>query len=114
MVEMSPLSFAIAMKPEVFYDGQNEKSKKDIAAFLQTCIGKPMPDSEFCFPIGLSRPVLAVRRDIADLSQLALVQSLCQPRITPHWVRPLRPNPDGARLKAPGRVSAPSSPAHGR
>ena len=47
MVEMSPLSFAVAMKPEVFYNGQSEKAKKDIAAFLQTCIGKPMPDSEY-------------------------------------------------------------------
>jgi hypothetical protein len=46
MVEMSPLSYAIALKPEVFYENQCEKAKKDIAAFLESCIGKPMPDSE--------------------------------------------------------------------
>jgi len=61
MVEMSPLSFAIALKPDVFYDvsrsrfgvgrsadvqKQTDEAKKNIAAFLETCIGKPMPDSE--------------------------------------------------------------------
>lgn len=46
MVEMSPLSFAIALKPDVFFHGQDEGAKKNIAAFLETCIGKPMPDSE--------------------------------------------------------------------
>ena len=46
MVEMSPLSYAIALKPEVFYENQSDKAKKDIAAFLESCIGKPMPDSE--------------------------------------------------------------------
>jgi hypothetical protein len=73
MVEMSPLSFAIAFKPDVFYDvsglpthplpestgdrglggtsrltrqKQTDGAKKNIAAFLETCIGKPMPDSE--------------------------------------------------------------------
>jgi hypothetical protein len=46
MVEMSPLSYAIALKPEVFFENQSDKAKKDIAAFLESCIGKPMPDSE--------------------------------------------------------------------
>ena len=46
MVEMSPLSFAIALKPDVFYHGQEERAKKNIGAFLETCIGKPMPDSK--------------------------------------------------------------------
>lgn len=46
MVEMSPLSFAVALKPDVFFHNQSDKAKKDIAAFLETCIGKPMPDSE--------------------------------------------------------------------
>lgn len=45
MVEMSPLSFAIALKPDVFFHGQEEGTKKNIASFLETCIGKPMPDS---------------------------------------------------------------------
>ncbi|ORY33757.1 hypothetical protein BCR39DRAFT_491534 [Naematelia encephala] len=47
MVEMSPLSFAIAMAPETFYEPQDEQAKKNIAAFLQTCIGKPMPDTNW-------------------------------------------------------------------
>ena len=33
--------------------GQSEKAKKDIAAFLETCIGKPMPDSMTIRPLAL-------------------------------------------------------------
>lgn len=46
MVEMSPLSFAIALNPDVFFHSQSDKAKKNIAAFLESCIGKPMPDSQ--------------------------------------------------------------------
>ncbi|OCF41601.1 hypothetical protein I317_04613 [Kwoniella heveanensis CBS 569] len=47
MVEMSPLSFAIAMNPEVFYNNQSAEAKENICAFLQTCIGKRMPDTNW-------------------------------------------------------------------
>lgn len=47
MVEMSPMSFAIVLAPEVFYEGQSEKAKKDIAVFLDSCQNQPMPDSEW-------------------------------------------------------------------
>lgn len=46
MVEMSPMSFAIAMAPEIFYDKQTPKAKEDIAAFLNSCQSQPMPDSK--------------------------------------------------------------------
>ncbi|KIY31169.1 hypothetical protein I305_06458 [Cryptococcus gattii E566] len=47
MVEMSPLSFAIAIAPEVFYAGQTESVKENICRFLQSCIGKQMPDTNW-------------------------------------------------------------------
>ncbi|KAL7419429.1 hypothetical protein Q5752_006267 [Cryptotrichosporon argae] len=47
MVEMSPLSFAIAMAPQVFFNKQTDKAKKDIAAFLNTCQERPMPDTNW-------------------------------------------------------------------
>ncbi|ORX36052.1 hypothetical protein BD324DRAFT_581530 [Kockovaella imperatae] len=47
MVEMSPLSFAISMAPDVFFSGQSDEAKENISAFLQTCIGKPMPDTNW-------------------------------------------------------------------
>jgi hypothetical protein len=56
MVEMSPLSYAIALKPDVFFHNQSDKAKKDIAAFLESCIGKPMPDSK---SIGLTKLMIA-------------------------------------------------------
>ncbi|WWD17738.1 hypothetical protein CI109_102179 [Kwoniella shandongensis] len=47
MVEMSPLSYAVAMAPEVFYENQTDQAKENICAFLQSCIGKRMPDTNW-------------------------------------------------------------------
>ncbi|WVQ82644.1 hypothetical protein IAT38_004776 [Cryptococcus sp. DSM 104549] len=47
MVEMSPLSFAIAIAPDVFYNSQTPRAKENICAFLQSCIGKRMPDTNW-------------------------------------------------------------------
>ncbi|GMK57155.1 hypothetical protein CspeluHIS016_0309950 [Cutaneotrichosporon spelunceum] len=47
MVEMSPLSFAIALSPDVFYTRQPPATQENIAAFLASCMTQPMPDTNW-------------------------------------------------------------------
>ncbi|BEJ17085.1 hypothetical protein CspHIS471_0604860 [Cutaneotrichosporon sp. HIS471] len=47
MVEMSPLSFAIALAPDVFYTSQTLEAQRNIAAFLASCMTQPMPDTNW-------------------------------------------------------------------
>ncbi|ODO11645.1 hypothetical protein I350_00429 [Cryptococcus amylolentus CBS 6273] len=47
MVEMSPLSYAIALCPDKFYHSQTPQVQQNICLFLQSCIGKRMPDTNW-------------------------------------------------------------------
>nr|XP_019014939.1 uncharacterized protein I206_01026 [Kwoniella pini CBS 10737]OCF53720.1 hypothetical protein I206_01026 [Kwoniella pini CBS 10737] len=71
MVEMSPLSFAVAMAPEVFYNNQSPEAKKNICAFLQSCIGKKMPDTNWLwFRVFANLALRAVGSDFHNPDQM--------------------------------------------
>ncbi|WWC86401.1 uncharacterized protein L201_001277 [Kwoniella dendrophila CBS 6074] len=86
MVEMSPLSFAIAMAPEVFYDNQNPEAKKNICAFLQSCIGKRMPDTNWLwFRVFANLALRTVGSDFHNAEQMEKdLQRLEEFQLPPH------------------------------
>ncbi|CAK9784945.1 hypothetical protein CC85DRAFT_32608 [Cutaneotrichosporon oleaginosum] len=47
MVEMSPLSFAIALVPDAFYNSQTPEAQGNVATFLASCMTRPMPDTNW-------------------------------------------------------------------
>jgi hypothetical protein len=79
------------------HQNQDEKTQKNIAAFLETCIGKPMPDSE-------SPLRITVGDQLLTSSKLALVQSLRKPCASLYRFASLQPFADGTRSGTSGGV----------